>query len=90
MPKPFKAEPKAITEMWAWVCTEPDGDEGIPAIETPMGVMPLVGADRDRIESLRPHAISVAHDLGLPVRLIRFHGLEVVDRIEPPIRAGQA
>ena len=60
--------PKAITEMFAWVCTEPNGDEGIPAMETRLGAMPLVGADRERIESLRPFAIEVSQTLGLPVK----------------------
>lgn len=89
MPKPFKPEPKAIDEMWAWICTEPDGGEGIPALQGPDGPMPMIGADRARIESLRPWAASVANELGLPVRLVRFTGMEVLDRIEPAIKAGR-
>ena len=71
-----------ITEMWVWVCTESEGEEGIPAIQTWQGPMPLVGADRERIESLRPYAESVALELGLPVKLVRFTGMEVLEHIE--------
>lgn len=75
------SEPKAITEMWAWVCTEPDGDEGIPAFNSAMGRMPLVGADEARIRSLEPLARSVAHDLGLPVKLLKFSSMEIIETL---------
>lgn len=81
---------KKITELFAWVCTEPDGGEGIPAANLGGLPMPLIGADRARIESLRPHAMTVAHDLGLPVRLVRFCDMEVLEEHEPTTKAGQA
>ena len=75
------AGPKRITEMWAWVCTEADGDEGIPAFNTPSGPMPMIGADEARIRSLEPKARAVASELGLPVRLMRFHNAETVETL---------
>lgn len=80
------AEPKKITEIFAWICTEPDGGEGIPAVSHDGLALPLVGADRARIESLRPYAQRVAHELGLPVRLMRFSGMEVLEQISAPSR----
>lgn len=79
----MSVEPKTITEIFAWVCTEADGGEGIPAIDHLGMAMPLVGADRQRIESLRPFAERVAHELGLPVRLARFSGMETLEHINP-------
>lgn len=81
--------PKKIDEMFAWICTEPDGGEGIPAFNGPMGPMPMIGADKDRIESLRPYALAVAHEMGLPVKLVRFYGQQVIEKIEPAIKAGR-
>ncbi len=75
------SEPKKITEMWAWVCTEPDGGEGIPALDSHMGPLPMVGADAERIQSLRPHAVKAAQQLKLPVKLVRFHQMEVIEHL---------
>jgi hypothetical protein len=60
-----------IEELWAWVCQDggPD-DEGIPAIERTKGeVLPLVGADASRAESLRRYGQMVADQMGKPVTL---------------------
>jgi hypothetical protein len=75
-------EPKKITEMWAWVCTEDDGGEGLPAFEIRGMVMPLVGADRKRVDSLRPYAESVVNNMGLPMKLVKFTNMEVVELID--------
>lgn len=62
-----------ITEMFAFIAEDegPD-DEGI--IGMPMGdmVMPLVGADMERVDSLRPLAKDVGLLMGKKVKLIRF------------------
>jgi hypothetical protein len=69
--------PLPIDAIYAWVATETDGSEGICSgdFEIP-GIgkrhMPLIGADRDRIESLRPIAEYVHRATGCPVRMVRF------------------
>lgn len=83
--------PKQIIDFYAWVATEPDGGEGVPAIDIGGGViMPLVGADRERVESLRPHAMAVCHMLGHPIKLVRFHGIETLESHEPKQRSSRA
>ena len=71
--------PKLIQEMYAFIATEEDGDEGIPA--TPIGqmMMPLVGADLDRINSLRPDAVLIAAFTGLSIQLVRFSRAETLE-----------
>lgn len=71
-----------IDEMYAFVVEDsgPD-DEGIIGMNTKGGWMPLVGADMARIESLRPIARDIAHQLGKPVKLLHFDNrmeLEVI------------
>ena len=58
-------------------------DEGIAAHSAGRWMMPLVGADADRISSLRPAAEGVARLLGRPVRLVRFTGREDLGVIMP-------
>jgi hypothetical protein len=75
-----------VTELYAWVVADSDpDDEGIPAFLNPEGGMwmPMMGADVERAESLRPMAVQIAHDLGRPVRLVRSIGLVDVDEVLP-------
>ena len=63
-----------VTEMFAFVCADsgPD-DEGILAMTLPgLGTTPMVGADLDRVEALRPHADAIARTTGRPYRILRF------------------
>lgn len=69
--------------MWAWVVTEADGGEGIPAMTMNIPgngptFMPMIGADETRIRSLESHARHIAEQSGVPVRLVRFTGMEDV------------
>lgn len=72
-----------ITEMFAFVVEESPGEEGIPAVHTERGWMPLVGADMTRVDSIRGHAQRVADESGLDVRLVRFSVIEEVEIIKP-------
>jgi len=76
---------KMITEIWAWICEETPGNEGIPATAVPdrhgMRIVPLVGGDRDRVESYRSEAIALRIALGVPVRLVRFTTREIVETL---------
>ena len=69
---------QAIEAMYAWVATEPDGGEGVCAMNIPAlgGMVPLIGADIDRIKSLRPYAEQTREITGYPVRLVRFSARE--------------
>lgn len=79
---------KMLTEMWAWVVEETPGNEGVPAMAQPgqrpgeMVVVPLVGGDRDRVESYRATAVALRISLGCPVRLVRFTAREVVETLK--------
>jgi hypothetical protein len=76
-------KPHKITILYAWVVEHPDGEDGIPAINAGDGtVLPLVGSDRERIESLRHAALSCAMQ-GMPVKLCKFSTMEVLETIQP-------
>jgi hypothetical protein len=63
---------QAISALYAWVATEPDGGEGVCSAQIGDVHFPLVGADMDRMKSLRPHAELIHRATGYPVRLVRF------------------
>lgn len=73
-----------IDQLYAYVVedTGPD-DEGVPAIHTRLGPMPMMGADLARALSLRPEAELIAKQFGKKVKLIRSTGIEIVEIIDP-------
>jgi hypothetical protein len=71
-----------IERIYAWVAEEPDGGEGVVASQIPgVGWVPLIGADRSRIESYRERAAAVARGTGCKVRLKLFGAGVVIDEI---------
>lgn len=65
-------EAKRIHALYAWVAEHPNGAEGLCGAMTPNQMMPLVGADIERMRSLRSFAELTRAATGFPVRLIRF------------------
>lgn len=74
-----------IKTFWAFIGTDTDGAEGVPAFYDPHLdlAMPLVGSDRLRVESLRNVAQSVADQTGMSLELRQFTQYVVVDVIKP-------
>jgi hypothetical protein len=86
-PTPPPPSVQRITELFAWVCIHENGAEGVPAIDSVINgrpaCVPLIGADRTRMESYRVHALSIAAGMGLPVKLVHFSNVEVLETYEP-------
>lgn len=71
-----------IETMFAYVANDDEG-EGIAAHFTPgTGWMPLVGADMDRMNSLRPIAQALADKGGQDIRLVQFQTRVEIDLIK--------
>ena len=73
--------PKTIDALYAWVATEPSGDEGVCGAQIGDTHYPLVGADIDRVKSLRGHAELLREATGYPVRLVRFSRREDLEEL---------
>lgn len=72
-----------IDEMFVFIASDSDG-EGIPAFSTPSGLMmPLVCADKARVDSLRERAKQMAKQSGNRITLVRFSVREDLEVIEP-------
>lgn len=75
-----------ITTLFAYIARDADGNEGLAAFfsqEHSMW-MPLVGADCDRVASLRDAAEFIAKQSGQTLHLYHFTLRELKETIEPP------
>jgi hypothetical protein len=73
-----------IHELYAYVSVDEEGNEGVLAhYVPPLGNVPLVGADMDRMMSYKPYALEIAKLTGMPVRLLKFSIREIMEDFEP-------
>ena len=74
-----------IEQMYAFVALDPeDNTEGVVAMGPMDGVMlPLVGADMERVEQLRPIAQALATRGDMKITLCRFEIRTELEVIEP-------
>lgn len=78
----------SIDRLFAFISVSEEG-EGIIGFHSPMGWMPMIGADEERIEQLRPIAQRVANSGGKRVVLAQFEQRTDLEIIEP-IAAGES
>lgn len=71
-----------IENVYAYLCDDDDGTEGIPAIRVNGAWMPLVAADMGKLELMRPFAQELANK-GKPVTLVRFSERTVIEVLMP-------
>jgi len=76
-----------IRALYAYLSHEkgdPD-DEGVTAFMPELSGqwMPMVGADKERMESLRPIAQGLANESGQKITLVKFSFRSDIETIEP-------
>jgi hypothetical protein len=69
--------------LYAFIAKDAQGVEGLPAYQMGKILMPLVGADPARIDSLRKVAREVSHYTGQTLTLCRFSVREELEVIKP-------
>lgn len=72
-----------ISEIFAFISTDNDGNEGVCGYSTKAGMLPMIGADMARIETLRPMAKALAGMTKKKIQLIKFKVREDLEVIEP-------
>lgn len=77
----MNGQPLVIDELWAWVSVT---DEGEGILGARLGNVSLVGADRARMESLRPFAMRCAATFGVGVSLVKFSTRTLIENHSPP------
>jgi hypothetical protein len=73
-----------IEQMFAFICEDQPNDEGVVGVPFDGNhISPLVGADMERVESLKPFAQLVADKLGKKIKIVVFSKREEIGLIEP-------
>lgn len=73
----------SIDAMYAFIAVDEDG-EGVTAFQSPkMGWIPMVAADKDRVDSLRPIAQGIATQTGQRIVLAKFEQRTDLEILEP-------
>ena len=71
-----------IDELYAFIAQDADG-EGLPAFLHDRVMMPMVCADKARVDALREKAKEIAAASGNKITLCRFSVREEIEVIEP-------
>lgn len=72
-----------IDQIWAYLSLD-DGGEGVCSFQAAgIGALPMIGADKRRLDQLRPYAQQLARMVKRPIRLVRFRQREDVEIIQP-------
>lgn len=71
-----------IDELFAFIASDTDG-EGLPAFRDGNVMLPMVCADKARVDSLREIARLIAKTSGNKITLCRFSVREEIEVIEP-------
>ena len=74
-----------IDELYAIVAIAEDGDEAVPAFYSPAlnMMLPMMGADISRLESLMPVAQGFATRTKTPMKILKFTAREQIGEINP-------
>jgi hypothetical protein len=71
-----------IDELYAFIASDADG-EGLPAFQNGGMMLPMVCADKARVDSLREMARQIVRETGNKITLCRFSLREEIEVIEP-------
>lgn len=72
-----------ITVVHAITVVGDDDEEGIPAISSPTGMMPLIAANEERLHQIITLGQKVADDMGMTFKITRFSVREDIGEIVP-------
>ena len=61
-----------ITEIYAFVSVDDEGNEGIMGFQTSQGMMPMIGADLERVASLIEVADKIKENTGMDYEVRTF------------------
>lgn len=83
--QPRSQPPKAplrIDRMYAYIASDAEG-EGLPAMTMGNTLMPMVGADKERMLSLLPRVQEIASASGAEITLVEFSVRREIQKILP-------
>lgn len=66
-------------ELYAYIAIDNNGQSGICAASTPLGMSPLVGMTRKDMAKWQPYAESIRQQTDKHILLVRYQDVEVID-----------
>lgn len=75
-----------IRTVFVFICEEADGGEGVPAFSHGPMMMPLIGADPARVDSLRQKAQEICDATGTMMTLAQFTVRQDLEVIAPRVK----
>lgn len=72
-----------VEGIWAVLSDNPDGTEGILAVPTPGGQLPLVAIDEPRARALVPLVAQIVALNGVEARIVHFTRAETIETVLP-------
>jgi hypothetical protein len=76
-----RKKPLVIDAMYAWIVTDPDGEENVCIAEMGSVFLPLVSPDWTRIKGFRQQAEIARKKTRQSVRLVKFTQREVLEEL---------
>lgn len=73
--------PLKIDEIFAFITTDDQGNEGICGFLSNLGWIPMVGADQAAIDKLKPMAKKITQETGKQIEICRFSKRESVETL---------
>lgn len=71
-----------IKEYYAYIGTDENGNEALPAADIGGIRCPLIGADMQRMDQLKPYAQDIARITGCEVKIVKFSKIEIIGVIK--------
>lgn len=73
--------PAAVTEIFAYMARDPNGNEGVANIQTQGAAgeliwVPLIAYSREQVEQFKATAVAISKQVGAPLSLVRFSNRE--------------
>ena len=75
-------EKKVIDDIYCFIASDPKG-EGICGFSSPIGFMPMVAADKKRVDSLMEIAQSISDNSNMNISLVKFEKRTLLETITP-------
>lgn len=72
-----------VVQLWAFLASGDDGEEGLIGVSSAAGFIPLVASDLARMEAVKQLAIGIARDHSTTIRLVRFNLRTDIEMIMP-------
>lgn len=78
-----------MKEVYFYLTIDTDNNEGVIALEGPLGPIPAFGADLERMKSFESYVLKIVEKTGTEVRLVKFSNKSTVQTYRKKSKGGK-